>query len=223
MIRHILEQGILEMGLMVVEKDIRAYESFADELKKWNRKLNLTAITDDTDVAVKHILDSLFLAYYVNDGERILDIGSGAGIPAIPLKIARPKVTVVSVDAVAKKINFQRHVCRLLALHDFEALHSRVEDLQKKPIERFDVITSRAFSSLEHFVTLAKPLLVDGGRIIAMKGPASDNEVEMASEALDQMGFKISAVNPYNLPFNAGKRRIIVLSSGQALLNGCLR
>lgn len=211
MIRHALEQGMREMGMTVSEQDIRAFELFAAELKKWNRRINLTAITADDEIAVKHIIDSLVLAGYVNDGENVLDIGSGAGVPSIPLKIVRPLVRVTSVDAIGKKILFQRHVARLLGLCGFEALHARVESLRKTHARSFDVITSRAFSRLEQFVALASPLLAEGGRMIAMKGPAAREGMEESGECLRSLGFEVSAVHAYRLPLNRGERNLIII------------
>lgn len=204
------------MGLVVPAECIPAFECFATELKKWNLKVNLTALTGDTDIAVKHILDSLFLASYIHDRERVLDIGSGAGVPAILLKIVKPEVPVVSVDAVAKKINFQRHIGRILGLQKFEAVHSRIENLQKTHAGYFDVITSRAFASLEQFVSLAEPLLADGGRMIAMKGPAADGEMVAASTVLNLLGLEIRTIYTYTLPFNSGERRLVEITHCEA-------
>jgi len=217
MIRPVLEQGLLEMGLQLSEEQIRSFELFADELKKWNRKINLTSICKDADIAVKHIIDSLLLARQVHDADHVLDIGSGAGIPAIPLKITHPALRMVSVDAVGKKILFQRHVARVLGLKDFEALHSRVENLHATHGGSFDLITSRAFSSLEMFVALASPLLKKGGRIIAMKGPRVDSEFVQAEEELRRLGFEISSVDAYSLPMNKGERTLatIIAANGR--------
>lgn len=200
-----------ELGLTVSEQAIEAFERFSDELKKWNRRINLTAITTDDDIAVKHIIDSLVLAGCIRDNESVLDIGSGAGVPALPLKIARPLVRVTSVDAVEKKVLFQRHVARLLGLHNFEALHARVEAMQKSHARSFDVITSRAFSRLEQFVALAAPLLAEGGRMIAMKGPAAAGEIRAGGEHLLDLGFEISAVHAYRLPLDRGERNLIFI------------
>lgn len=209
MIRHALEQGAREMGLEVTEENIHAFELFADQLKKWNHKINLTAIISDEEIAVKHIIDALVFAACVHSGERVLDIGSGAGVPAIPLKIVKPAVPVTSVDAVGKKILFQRHVARLLKFQGFEAIHGRVEDLCGSHGHSFDLITSRAFSRLEQFVGLAAPLLSETGRLIAMKGPGVADEILMDEERLAALGFKIVSITPYRLPFNKGERNLI--------------
>jgi 16S rRNA (guanine527-N7)-methyltransferase len=215
-IRPALEKGLAEMGMNLSEEHFNSFELFSAELKKWNCKVNLTSISKDADIAIKHIIDSLVLAKCVNYGDHVLDIGSGAGIPAILLKIVTPEISVVSVDAVGKKILFQRHISRLLALKNFAALHARVEDLHATHAGLFDVITSRAFSRLELFVELAAPLLKDGGRMIAMKGPHVDNEFDGAADELRLLGFEISSVNKYSLPMNKGERSLVTVTAVKA-------
>jgi 16S rRNA (guanine527-N7)-methyltransferase len=210
-IRQALERGLAEAGLAVSGENIRAFELFAAELKKWNRTVNLTAITRDEEIAVKHIVDALMCAACVNEGEAVLDIGSGAGIPAIPIKILKPSVQVVSVDAVAKKIMFQRHVARLLGLKGFEALHTRVESLATSRAGRFDVVTSRAFTRLEQFVALGAPLLAEGGRMIAMKGPGATAEMEAERGGIAALGLEIASCTPYHLPLGMGERNLVVM------------
>ncbi|GFE59458.1 16S rRNA (guanine(527)-N(7))-methyltransferase RsmG [Geobacter sp. AOG2] len=216
MIRRALEQGAKEMGLEISEENILAFELFADQLKKWNRKINLTAIISDEEIAVKHILDALVFAGCVRDGEKVLDMGSGAGVPAIPLKIVKPSVPVTSVDAVGKKILFQRHVARLLKFVGFEAIHARVEELCRTHGHGFDLITSRAFSRLEQFVGFAAPLLAEGGRLVAMKGPGAADEIQADEERLAALGFEIVSVTPYRLPFNKGERNLIGVTARKA-------
>lgn len=212
----ILEAAVRDMHLTISMDDLRAFELFASELKKWNRKINLTALTTGEEIAIKHIVDSLVFAGKVRDGECVLDIGSGAGFPAIPTKITRPEVFVVSIDAVEKKILFQRHVARLLGLHGFEALHVRAERLPEIYPRRFDVITSRAFSSLKQFVALAAPLLSEKGRLVAMKGPAACGEMQAAEEGLRKLGFEISDIYSYGLPLNMGNRNLITIIPREA-------
>jgi len=204
-----------EMGLVLPGESIPIFERFVDELKKWNRKINLTAIRNDTDIVIKHLVDSLMFATVVVDGETVLDIGSGGGFPAIPLSITRPDVTVVSVDAVGKKISFQRHVARLLALSRFEAVHARIEDLQESRARQFDVIVSRAFSSLDLFVTLAAPFMKSGGRMIAMKGPAARGEHEGVDGKFCDLGFEITSIQEYSLPHNRGERVLVTITAAK--------
>jgi 16S rRNA (guanine527-N7)-methyltransferase len=216
MIRPDLEKGLLEMQLSLSDDCIRTFELFATELKKWNRKINLTAICKDSEIAVKHVIDSVIFASTIMSHERVLDIGSGAGVPAIPLKILKPEINVVSVDAVGKKIMFQRHVARMLGFSGFEAIHSRIESLHDTHAGVFDVITSRAFSRLDIFVALAAPLLKSGGRIIAMKGPDVQSEIESSKTELASLGFQICSVKTYSLPLNKGERTLVILTAVNA-------
>jgi 16S rRNA (guanine527-N7)-methyltransferase len=128
----------------------------------------------------------------------------------------KPDAQVVSVDAVGKKILFQRHIARLLALKNFEALHTRVEDLHSTHAGRFDVITSRAFSRLDVFVALAAPLLKSGGRMIAMKGPRVENEYDLIEDELQLSGFEISSIESYTLPMNKGERSLVTVVAVKA-------
>ena len=216
MIRPDLEKGLLEMNLSISDECIQSFELFAAELKKWNHKVNLTAICKNSDIAVKHVIDSLVFASYVTSNDIVMDLGSGAGIPAIPLKIVKPEVRVISVDAVGKKILFQRHVARLLGLEGFEALHARVESLYSSHAGFFDVISSRAFSKLDVFVALAAPLLKSGGRMIAMKGPDVRVEIDSARDELRLLGFEISSVGNYSLPLGKGKRCLVSICEANA-------
>lgn len=216
MIRNDLEKALQEMNMSVTGECLQSFELFADELKKWNSKFNLTAICKDSDIAIKHIIDSLVFASFVNTKDRVLDIGSGAGVPAIPLKIIKPSVRVVSVDAVGKKIMFQRHIARLLGVGGFEAVHARVESLYSTDIGVFDIITSRAFSRLGTFVTLAAPLLRNGGRMIAMKGQDVRTEIECAADELRILGFEISSMHNYSLAMDKGERCLVMISSVKA-------
>ncbi|MDD2364619.1 MAG: 16S rRNA (guanine(527)-N(7))-methyltransferase RsmG [Desulfuromonadaceae bacterium] len=211
-----LREEAEKKGLNLSEKEIRAFDVYAAELKRWNSKVNLTAITKDIEIAIKHFVDSLALASYISPEDKVLDIGSGAGLPVIPLKIIKPETIMVSVDAVAKKIHFQRHIIRTLKLDNIEALHTRVEDIHKSYSNFFTVITSRAFTRLDRFVSLAAPLLAEGGVFIAMKGEQADVEITESSELLNFLGFKIINNHRYSLPQNMGERSITILKHREA-------
>lgn len=214
--RSILVQHLGEMGFDASDSSIRALEHFVFELQKWNQKISLTSITKTEDMTIKHLLDSMAVIELVREERMLLDIGSGAGIPAIPLKIMLPETQVVSVDAIRKKIVFQRHVVRLLGLQGYVAMHARVENLYASHSGCFNAIVSRAFSSLQTFILLAAPLLTDGGRLIAMKGPTVDDEILCSSEFLQRSGFRVSSIQTYFLPNNMGERRLVILSAARA-------
>ncbi len=216
-IGDIVAQEAQAMGLTLSDHEIGLFELYAAELKKWNGRVNLTSITKDREIAIKHFVDSLSLAPHVTAGDRLLDIGSGAGLPVIPLKIIKPDISMVSVDAVAKKINFQRHVIRILNLQNIEAVHSRVEDLLKTHRHTFSIITSRAFTRLDRFVSLAAPLLSDGGVLIAMKGDQADDEIAASDEIVRAGGFTVTSIHRYTLPFNMGKRVLTFIKQSKAL------
>jgi len=205
-ISDIVSRETQSLGLSLSTQQLTAFEAYAAELIKWNKKVNLTAITKDNEIAIKHFVDSLSLAPYITAGDRLLDIGSGAGLPIIPLKIINPETVMVSVDAVAKKIHFQRHVIRVLGLQNIEAIHTRIEDLQKTHRHSFSIITSRAFTRLDRFVSLAEPLLAEDGVLIAMKGEQADYEIAAADDVVHSSGFTIDSIRRYSLPLGMGER-----------------
>ena len=166
--KRILIKGAHELGFGMSDAELGKFYMLAAELKKWQRKINLTAITEDEEIAVKHFLDSLTIAGLVSGTGDLLDIGSGGGFPAIPIKIMRHQMHVVSVDAVERKVIFQRHVARLLGLRHFEALHARAEELARQFPGGFDWVVSRAFADIPTFARLALPLTREQGKVIAM-------------------------------------------------------
>lgn len=205
-IGDIVAQEATSLGLQISDQQIRSFELYAAELKKWNSKVNLTAITKDKEVAVKHFVDSLALAPYITADDRLLDIGSGAGLPAIPLKIVLPDIPMTSVDAVAKKIHFQRHIIRMLNLQNIEAVHARIETLHTTHPHSFSIITSRAFTRLDRFVELAAPLLKENGMLIAMKGGQAEGEIAESDDAVSKHGFVVTSIHHYTLPYAMGER-----------------
>ena len=173
-----------KLGIEIDETVTALFSMYASELLTWNRKINLTAITNPKDIAAKHFVDSLAPAEFIPEGARLLDIGSGAGFPGIPLKILKPSTSALLIDAVRKKINFLKHALRILNLEGIEARRIRTEDLLKDPDNafNFDVIISRALSDLSLFVKNALPLLAKQGVIIAMKGKIDSEELDAVRE-----------------------------------------
>jgi 16S rRNA (guanine527-N7)-methyltransferase len=211
----LLAEGAVSLGIILDDSQLEKFAELTAELLKWNRKINLTAIRSCHDVVVKHLLDSLTLSAHVSLHGKLLDIGSGAGFPAIPLSMIRPDLEVDSVDAVQKKILFQKHVARTLKLGNFRALHARVETLSRQP-ERYDFIVSRAFSSLKTFAEYSLPLLTDEGTIISMKGAGGKDEVLKSESELVGMMIKVERVVEFRLPITGDGRMLIVMSKKQA-------
>ena len=209
--KDLLAAGARELRIEVNGDQLAALNLFAEELKKWNKKINLTAITDDQGIAVKHLLDSLSLLTVVWGAGRLLDIGSGGGFPCIPVKIVEPELKMVSVDAVVKKISFQKQAVRLLHLNDFEALHVRAETLSENYTQSFDWVVSRAFSDIPSFVAMALPVLKMEGRIVAMKGRSAAEEVTAAEGALKEMGVTVDSMHEFALPGSGDARCLVVM------------
>ncbi len=208
--KDILAKGALDLGIMLSAAELGRFYALAAELKKWGRKINLTAIREDEEIAIKHFLDSLTLLRIIGAKGTLLDIGSGGGFPALPLKIVRHELHVVSVDAVEKKVIFQRHVARHLGLHHFEALHARAEELSAQYAGRFDWVVSRAFSDIPTFVRIALPLTGERGQIIAMKGRGGKEEAVAAMSSLHAIGVAVKEVIDLHLP-HSGDARVLVL------------
>lgn len=207
----LLKSGAAEFGIALGDAELELFSRFAAELAKWNRKINLTAITRAEEVVLKHFLDSLTVAGKVRLAGRVLDIGSGAGFPGIPLQIVRPDLEIVSVDAVEKKVLFQRHAARTLGLANFKALHARGETLPGTYGSYFDIIVSRAFTDLVAFVKMVLPLLADGGTIVAMKGSEGRSEVDLHALELSDLGLCVDAVHEFSLPLSGDRRSIVTM------------
>jgi 16S rRNA (guanine527-N7)-methyltransferase len=212
-LHDVLHSGAAVVGVSLSESHIDRLLLLMLELRKWNRKFNLTAITKEREIIVKHFLDSLTVTPLLPDCARLLDLGSGAGFPAIPLALVRPDLDVISVDAAEKKIFFQRHVARLLGLQRFAALHARGELLAESHAGGFDVIVSRAFSSLDRFIALSRPLLAPGGMIIAMKGKWGEDEAADAYPFLAEWELVVRQVVRLRLPVSGDERSLVVIAS----------
>lgn len=211
-----LESQLNSFGLSISAEENRSLLWLAQELLRWNQKVNLTAITQIEDVLEKHLTDSLSLLPLLRGDERLLDMGSGGGFPGLPLKIVQPGLRVVSVDAVAKKINFQRHIVRHLNLQTFLPLHMRTEDV---PLwsgfgQGFDVVVSRAFASLDDFVNHALPCLRPGGKILAMKGPDGADELTAIDGFLRKLDVVCLDCRRLLLPQSKAERLLITLAKG---------
>jgi len=179
-LRAKLETGLQEMGLQITVEQQQKLLDYVSLIYKWNQVHNLTAVREPMEMVTLHILDSLSVLPYI-DCKRLLDVGAGAGLPSMPLAICLPELQVTAIDAVQKKVIFMRQVKAQLGLANFNVIHGRIEEQEvpsKEMPERFDVITSRAFSEIGLFVKLTKHLLADGGKWLAMKGTVPQHEFD---------------------------------------------
>ncbi|MDO8527757.1 MAG: 16S rRNA (guanine(527)-N(7))-methyltransferase RsmG [Deltaproteobacteria bacterium] len=185
------------------------FKTYLELLLKWNKVYNLTAITDPKEVQIKHFEDSLSALPFLPKTGRILDIGTGGGFPGVPLKIARPDLEVVLLDAVRKKITFCEAAIRELGLKGIKAIHGRVEDEnQIRQLGLFDVIITRATFSLPEFLTLALPYSSPTTLAIAMKG----RDWKVAGFKAEENGWKLKEAFDYELSEDLGSRSLVVFS-----------
>jgi len=189
--KEMIVDGARSLGIDVQPGQVDQFAAHAIWLKEWNRKINLTAIDSPMDMAVKHFLDSIVSSRYIEPGSRLLDVGSGAGFPGIPLKVMMPSLNVTLVDATRKKVGFLNHVIRQLHLSHITAIHSRVENLQQEWEGIFDIIVCRAFSSLTDFAEKSMPLLTPDGLLLAFKGRELGSDMDQVSK---QNGRKVLLV-----------------------------
>jgi 16S rRNA (guanine527-N7)-methyltransferase len=210
--RSRIKEGLAQAGITVTDAQCALFEKHADNLLTWNAKINLTAITDPDEMAIKHYIDSALCTKYIPPGSRILDMGSGAGFPAIPLKITEPSYMLTLMDSVRKKVSFLQYVIAALNLSDVSAVHARAQDLARQPQfqKAFDTVICRAFSALETFVPLALPFVRPLGKILAMKGKISVSEKAAAARLRDQ-GFQVAEI-PYTLPLSGAQRTLFEIS-----------
>lgn len=208
--RQVIHAGAGTIGIEVSGDQMEHLVRFGQMLIDWNRRINLTAITDPRDVAVKHFLDSMAVLPYIPETGRLLDIGSGGGFPGLVIAIFRPSLEITSIDSVRKKISFQQQVIRSLGLEVASALHIRAESLAGEN-ERYDVIVSRALGSLDMFVTLGCPLLSEGGRMIAYKGPMDDGVGDEIETLKSQHNDLYIDIHNYLLPSFGDKRSLVFI------------
>lgn len=200
------------------EAQAQKFASYFTILSEWNSRFNLTAITNEMDVRMRHFVDSLTVLRVLPDPNpkrflRLIDIGTGAGFPGIPIKIVREDVDVVLVDGTAKKLRFCDEVIAQLKLHNIRTLQGRAEDLghDAQHRERYDVVVARAVAPLPTLVEYLLPLVRIGGVCVAMKGSEAEAEAEQAAHAINKLGGLLNRVEQVTLPGLPDKRALIVI------------
>ncbi len=208
MITDILNKWCAENGIAVTAAQTAAFEKYADLLIEWNQKMNLTAITEKSEIAVKHFIDSISLLKTVEipENSSLIDIGTGAGFPGIPLKIMRPDIELTLLDSLNKRLLFLEEVCSELNIKA-ALIHGRAEELSrdKKYRESFDIAVSRAVANLPALCEYCIPYIKVGGSFAAMKGPDGKAELEAASNAVKILGCTVAKVDTFPLPDNISR------------------
>lgn len=198
------------------DRHIEAFALYAAELTQWNTRHNLTAITDPQGIEVRHFLDSLtcLLALDLQSGFRVVDVGSGAGFPGLPLRIVRPQIQLTIIEATGKKVDFCRHIVEALHLENVEVMHARAEDIAQIADHRgqYDWALARSVASLRVLVEYLLPFLRIGGQAIAQKGDTAYAEIQAAENALGILGGKVERLIPIELPGVVERRNLVVMN-----------
>jgi len=213
-VERIVVEGAGALGISISGDAVVRLVRYGEMLREWNNRFNLTAITEPAEVARKHFVDSLSLLRVPEsqgEGVSLVDVGSGAGFPGLPVALARPGWRVVLVDALGKRVEFLRAVALELGAQNVEAVHLRAEDAGRRPDwrERFDLATARAVAHLSVLAEFCLPLVRVGGSFLAMKGPGAAAEVENAAGALQRLGGHARGVDAFSLPGTEEGRAII--------------
>lgn len=209
----IIRKGIAPFGVNIDEQQIRFYYRHAEALLQWNRKINLTAITDPQEIAIKHFVDSIGPLPLLKPMQHVLDVGSGGGFPGLPLKVLCPSMELTLLDAVRKKTSFIQHVIRTLKLNGAQAIHGRVEDLSQPAKDMFfDTIVCRAFSDLANIFGNAWPLLIPEGKMVVWKGRVPEKEIiEFRKLYRKELLLLEMKIHTYRLPIFDAERTLIII------------
>lgn len=209
-------QVLIEHGITLTDKQKKQFETYFRLLVEWNKKINLTAITDKEEVYLKHFYDSIapiLQGYIDNSPLSILDIGAGAGFPSIPMKILYPEIDITIIDSLNKRINFLNILANKLELSGVHFFHGRAEDFGQDKVFRakFDIVTARAVARMQVLAELTIPFLKVNGRLIALKAAAAEEELISAEKALKTLFSQVTVNKNYKLP-NGDDRNITIVS-----------
>ena len=210
---EILAEAATEIGVSLDDEQLSRFTRYYSELLAWNRKMNLVSVKSSLDIPIKHFIDSLTpLPYLMNPSARLLDIGTGAGFPGIPMKIALPSLMVFLLESSRKKTSFLKHIIRTLGLDKTTVIHNRVEYLMANGAYRnaFDIMISRATFKLPVLLQIGAFFLTGNGIAIAMKGKQATEEMKEAVGLCDTLGFFCLSCHDIQLPVTHDSRKIIL-------------
>ncbi len=210
----LLRKNARHMGIHLGGKDLDQFDRYSALLRKWSRKISLTAIRDEKGIVIKLILDSLFLHHRLQDSWFVMDIGSGQGCPGIPLKIIRPSLRVLLLESRSKKVSFLRTAIRELGLKDCQALQQRAEDtwFQHALKGQLDAVMARAVAEVSFMVRIGMPYLKPSGRLFLMKGSRVEEELERAHQIIKDMGAKLESMEDLCIPETDWTRKLVTIA-----------
>lgn len=199
------------IGIEISQKQAEQFYKYMELLLEWNEKMNLTAITEPEEVILKHFIDSLTIIPYLKEANTVLDIGTGAGFPGIPLKILEENKKFTLLDSLNKRIIFLQTIINELELKNIQAIHGRAEEFVSKERETYDIVTSRAVARLNVLLEYMLPFVKVGGRCICMKSFEIEEELKEAKKAIEILGGEIEKIDEITLPNTDIKRKIVVI------------
>lgn len=202
-----------KINIEIVPHLAKKFYKYMILLLEWNEKINLTAITDVDEIIIKHFVDSLTITKYIKENEKIIDVGTGAGFPGIPIAIMMPNTKITLLDSLNKRILFLNEVKKELNLNNIQTVHSRAEDFGRdvKSREKYDIAVSRAVANLSTLSEYLMPFVKINGKMICMKGSNIEDEISDAKFAIKELGGKITKIDEFNLPNTDIKRNIIIV------------
>lgn len=203
----------IENYFKLSKTQLNQFKMYMNLLLEWNEKINLTAITDENEIILKHFIDSLTIVKYLKENDKVIDIGTGAGFPGIPIKIYYEKLDVTLLDSLNKRVLFLDDVINKLELKNVKTIHSRAEELarDKECRECYNVAVSRAVANLSTLLEYLIPYVKVGGKCICMKGPNISQEIDLAKNALKELGGEIEKVENFKLPNSDIERNLIII------------
>lgn len=208
-----LSEKASKIEIKIEKEALERFYQYMNLLIEWNEKMNLTAITEPNDIILKHFVDSITINPYIKEGDKVIDIGTGAGFPGIPLKILNTQNQFVLMDSLNKRINFLKEVCQKNMLENIDCIHGRAEELamQNQYREQFDIATSRAVAKLNVLLEYMLPFVKVGGICICMKSSEIEEEIKEGENAIRILGGKIEKVEKIILPDSDISRSNIII------------
>lgn len=207
----LLRENMELINLELTDRQVTQFYDYMNLLIQWNKKINLTAITEENDIILKHFIDCMTILNYFDQSKTVIDVGSGAGFPGIPIAIMRDDLKITLLDSLNKRVQFLNCVIDNLKLVNVETVHERAEDYGKIKREQFDYATSRAVANLSTLVEYLLPFVKIGGKCICMKGFEIEEEIENSKFAISQLGGKIKQIDQIQLPNSDIIRKIVVI------------
>ena len=202
-----------EIDIVFTEEQLQKFYQYMNILIEWNEKMNLTAIVEPKEIVLKHFIDSLTIIKYIDQNKTVIDIGTGAGFPGIPIKIVRNDLKITLLDSLNKRVNFLNEVIKELKLENINAVHARIEEYAKNKQyrETYDIATSRAVANLTTLSEYMLPMVKVNGTAICMKGSDINQEVLKSKNSINILGGELSKIEEFILPKSDYRRNLIMI------------